>query len=323
MAPSFPCPLHPDLLTAINSWRTHPELSRLAAKMYAHSEPTGFLDACSEALVARHLLQTSTEVRYEVPTPSGKQCDFQLQFNDTTLYLHIKRLDSIHSEDRHITISSRLRYLERIPRPFIVQIRWPEKPSDTAMQQLVREAAEFIRHAHVGDEHRMNDDEGNEIGGVRIVAPCPGNHVNLVIGLSSGFTDEAQRIRRLLDRAYSQFMPRALNVILIGTSHREERVDMENALLGDHIERWDTHPPKGRRIAHGRASDGFWQGRRCPDSQAALWFHCDPESPGPNLTHNIFLRPKKKIDSTLTEILNRIFDPPPARTPLPEKNRPT
>ena len=61
-------------------------------------------------------------------------------------------------------------------------------------------------------------------------------------------------------KAYRQFMPGATNVILICSSHVEDAEDFATALLGSHIERWDAHPPQGRRVAHGRDADGFWHG---------------------------------------------------------------
>jgi len=49
-------------------------------------------------------------------------------------------------------------------------------------------------------------------------------------------------------------------------------------LLGSHIERWDAFPPRGRRVAHGRAADGFWADRRFHESQLACWFRLDADT---------------------------------------------
>ena len=79
-------------------------------------------------------------------------------------------------------------------------------------------------------------------------------------------------------KAYRQFMPGATNVILICSSHVEDAEDFATALLGSHIERWDAHPPQGRRVAHGRDADGFWHGQGSPESMAAGWFHFQPHA---------------------------------------------
>jgi hypothetical protein len=76
----------------------------------------------------------------------------------------------------------------------------------------------------------------------------------------------------LLRRAHRQFMPKAMNVIIVCSTHIGDQADLESALLGSHIERWDAYPPQGRRVAHGRAEDGFWSGRRHEMSSIVAWF---------------------------------------------------
>ena len=46
---------------------------------------------------------------------------------------------------------------------------------------LILEASPFIRQARVGDELVVKGDNGDEIGGVLIVAPWEGAHVTLAI----------------------------------------------------------------------------------------------------------------------------------------------
>ena len=107
-----------------------------------------------------------------------------------------------------------------------------------------------------------------------------GSHVSLAIGLPSGFSDQTPRIHKLLNRAYQQFMPKAMNVILMCSRDPADVGDFQTALLGSHVERWDAVPPRGRRIAHGRAEDGFWYGGRFAESVVAGWFDFDPSAPG-------------------------------------------
>lgn len=278
MLARFQRPLLPELVTEIESWADHPQLNKLRAALYAHTDEHTFLNAVAEAMVARYLLNLDCELDFEVPTPSGKQADFQVTRDGERFYLHIKRLDTSQPAQRTLTVSSRLRVLERIKRPYIVSVRWKDNASDEQMQRLVTEAEPFIMQASVGDVFVVRDEEtGREIGAVRIVAPWEGPRVTLTIGIN-GFIDDAPRMRRLLQRAYLQFMPRATNVILMCSSNTDDGTDFENALLGTHIERWDAFPPRGQRIAHGRAEDGFWYNRSNDMSHYAGWFQFCPES---------------------------------------------
>jgi hypothetical protein len=156
------------------------------------------------------------------------------------------------------------------------------------MHQLVADAGDFILQSRIGDEMTARDQHGHEIGGVRIIAPVSSRtnsndaRVQLTIGLPTGFIDAAPRIRRLLQRAYRQFMPKAVNVILICTAHPEDRDDFESALLGTHIERWDAFPPRGQRVAYGRDVDGFWSEQRFAESRFAGWCHFTPRESQPH-----------------------------------------
>lgn len=298
--------LHPAVARQVMQWQDHPELAELCASLLAHTDAKPFFDAYAEAMVARHLIDEGCELRFEVPTPAGKQCDFQVQRQGEEFFLHVKRLDNERPLRRRLAISSRLRYLERLPRPYVVSVRWHEGLSDEQMQQFVQEAAAFIGQASVGDEQTVRAESGRELGGVRIVAPWEGTHVNLTIGLPSGFIDQTQRIRRLMKRAYQQFMPKATNVILICSSLGEDAEDFETALLGSHVERWDAHPPRGRRIAHGRDADGFWHEARHGESRAAGWFQFSPRCEG--LTCQCWHRMDPAPDPGIAELLGDLFE---------------
>jgi hypothetical protein len=221
-------------------------------------------------------------------------------------YLHVKRLNTDRGMRRHLTVSSRLRYLERIARPYVVSIHLRGELDDERMQRFVTSAATFIRHARVRDELVVRDEDGSELGSCRIVAPWQGSRVSLVFGLPTGFIDEAPRMRRLMRKAYQQFMHGSVNVILIGSSHADDDEDASTALLGSYIERWDAHPPRGQRVAHGRDVDGFWHGRRFPESSVAGWFHFLPHAAG--LLCRLWFRPGANVDAPLRELLAEIFE---------------
>ena len=273
--------LSPSAVRAIFKWRGHRELNRLLSKLLSHTSRKPFLDSYAEALVALHLLGRGCELRFEVPTPNGKHCDFEVRSGPQRFYLHVKRLDS--SDDRavrRVSIKrSQLRKLERIDRPYIVQVRWRHEPTDLQVRLLVDQAEQFVRRSRIGDEMIARNADGEHIGGVRILAPWEGDHVHVAVvpsATSGGFVDLVPRFSKLLQRAYRQFMPRAANVILICSDHVHEITEFEHALLGAHIERWDAYPPRGKRIAHGRAADGFWEGKRFAESRMAAWLHFKP-----------------------------------------------
>jgi hypothetical protein len=272
----------PGLLAVVDTWRGRHPLARLRESLLGH-ERGGKLkrrrDVLAEAMVARHLLERDCEVRFEIPTPAGRTCDFEVRTAGEVFYLHIKRMAG-RARDRTLTISSRLRVLEQIQRPYFVGIRWRPDATDAEMQRLVSEAGPFLGRASIGDELVVRDDgAGREIGGVRVIAPGAGPRVALVIGLPGGFIDEVPRVRRLLERAAKQFMPRAVNIMLIGMRGPSDREIVREALLGSFEERWDAYPPRGARVALGRADDGFWAGRHHADSRVAGWFPFEPRQP--------------------------------------------
>lgn len=302
---AVPHPLHPSLAEAIASWHGDHPLARLGAALRGHERRRVFLDACAEAVVGKRLLDAGFDVRFEVPTPNGRAVDFEASRNGGRICLHVKRLANERPGRRRLSISSRLRSLERIERPYVVSVRWREGGGDRAIRRLVAEASTFILRARVGDELVVTDEHGAEVGGVRIVAPWQGPRVALVIGLPEGFIDDAPRMRRLFSRAARQFMPRAANVIVLASAHDEDAVEFENALLGAPEERWDELPPRGRRIAFGRAADGFWHGRRHADSRLAAWFRLDPTSD--RLASTVRARVSPAPDPDALALLEQIF----------------
>ncbi|MBX3373525.1 MAG: hypothetical protein KF817_06810 [Phycisphaeraceae bacterium] len=297
--------VHPAVARDIAGWTGAHPLAPLRETLRSHQRDRTFLDLLAEAIIARTLLAEGCALTREAPTPEGRGCDFRVVADDQSFYVHVKRLVT-DGTDRQVTISARLRLLERIMRPYIVSVRWRDGVDDRQMQRLVREAEEFIRHARVGDELVVHDDaDGSEIGGVLIVAPWDRPHVSVMIGLPEGFADETIRMRRLLARAWRQFMPRARNVIILATSHERDAADMDAALLGSHEERWDRFPPRGSRIAHGRAEDGFWNGDQREDSRWAGWFRFDPAAP--DLHVRLWFRDAAGEASPFGRLLRRVL----------------
>lgn len=300
--------LNSSVVKTILGWREHPDLGRLLSKLLSHTNPKAFYDSYAEAITALHVQSNGCELRFEIPTPSGKRSDFEVTCGEQKFYLHVKRIDTQypqHAPHRSQFTSAQLRALERIARPYIVQVRWNEQLSRDQMTLLVTQADAFIRRARVGDELIARDHDGRQLGGVRIIAPWEGDHVSVTVGLRSGFVDQGPRFRKMLHRAYQQFMPRAVNVILICSDHLEDAVDFETGLLGSHIERWDAFPPRGKRVAHGRAADGFWHGQRFSESQFVGWFHFAPHERA--WQSRLWVRENVEVDAAMTKLLQRLF----------------
>ncbi len=311
----FTSELNPDALRDVVAWGDRrnptwigPDGASLLAKLQSHTERKAFFDSWAEAMLARHLLARDCELRFEVPTPHDRRADFQVSRGSEMFFLHLKRLDSDRPPHRKLVVSSRLRVLERITRPYIVQVRWHEGANDDDMLSLIQQAEGFILQAHVGDEMRAMGEDGREIGGVRIIAPNVGGaeHVSVTIGLPSGFIDLSPRMHRLLNRAHEQFMPKSDNVIVIASNHVDDVLDFESALLGSHIERWDQFPPHGQRVAHGRAQDGFWHGRKFADSHFAVWMKFEPRSA--TIKSRLYVRRGVDVDGGVRRALESLFD---------------
>lgn len=292
----------------IVAWKAHPELRKLALDLESLTDETKFMSRYAEAVLARHLIHHECTLQIEVPTPAGKTCDFAVETNGLLFFLHVKWFNSDRPMRRAMMVSSRLRYLERLPRPYVVSVHLPEELSEQKMQAFVTRASEFIMRARVGDELVVRDEDTDAIlGSCRIEAPGDGTHVSLTMGLPSSMIDELPRVQKLLRKGYKQFMPKAANVIVLGSGSPNDVSDVDVALLGSHIERWDTVPPRGKRIAHGRGNDGFWYNSQYAESNIASWFLMGPDN-GPMPTR-LWLRPGSTIAPELRAQLERLFGP--------------
>ncbi|MDP6890130.1 MAG: hypothetical protein QF471_02265 [Phycisphaerales bacterium] len=294
------------LLERVRTWDAHAGLRGLLDSLRLQKRRRRFLDLWVEAMVADRLHRAGCELETEVQTPTGRACDFHVWMDDLDWYLHIKRLDEGDRRGRKLDISPRLRVLEHIERPFIARIRWAEGLGDELMQELVVRASTFLEMAKIGDELTVRDESGLEIGAIRVVGPWEGSTVSLAIGLPDGFIDETARIRRLLDKAYRQFMPREENVILVVGNRPDDAVDFEAALLGATEERWDAQPGQGGRTAIGRAEDGFWQSNSRPESRICGW--CDVLPSSRALRADLHFRDDPAPDAEMASLVSRLLN---------------
>ncbi|MCH2133365.1 MAG: hypothetical protein MK116_06405 [Phycisphaerales bacterium] len=290
--------LHPAFVERVTSWVDRDDLHGLLDRLRGHVQRRPFMDACAEAIVADQFDRQGCELAVEVPTPNGKSCDLRVRRDGLEFFVHIKRLHSAR-RSRRIRISPRLRVLEGIRRPWLVRVRWADGLSDADMQELVVRCSDFLHHARVGDELTVRSEQGRELGGIRVVAPWEGKTVSLAIGLPEGFQERGERIRRLMDRATRQFMPKSTNIVLVATPYADDLADFDSALLGSNVEQWDAARAPGQRVNWGRAEDGFWQGRAREMSRVMGWFRFRPLAEGLQCT----LRFRDEKDSPLRSLL--------------------
>ncbi|MBG84769.1 MAG: hypothetical protein CMJ40_09525 [Phycisphaerae bacterium] len=267
--------LDPALVSRVEAWRNRPELSGLYDRLCGQQQRRPFMDAWAEVIIADRLDQMGCDLEVEVPTPRGRTCDLRVRRDGREFHVHIKRFHDAR-KSRRIRISPRLRVLEGIERPWLVRVRWTDGLSDEEMQELVVRCSEFLLQARVGDELTVRSTDGRELGGIRVVAPWDSRTVSLAIGLPEGFQERGQKIRRLMERASQQFMPKSDNVILIATPYADDLADFDAALLGSNVERWDPTQPPGQRMKWDRADDGFWHGTSRDSSRAMGWFRFRP-----------------------------------------------
>jgi hypothetical protein len=236
------------------------------------------LSALAEAQFARHMLHAGCTLEFETATPSGKHADFRVQRDETRFFVHIKRL-WVDSGEPAAPMPKELLSLGRIARPMTLDMNWDSTANSTTMAQLAREAGDFALQASVGDELVVRDPDGIWIGRARVAAPHAGTHVQLSTGSIDLREAAVPRAQRLLRRAFGQFMPGAPNVICIAGDGSDSAAALEIALLGSVVERWDVFPPKGQRMAHGRAEDGFWAQGLYEGSELVVWLPVQGDEP--------------------------------------------
>jgi hypothetical protein len=214
------------------------------------------LSALAEAQCARHLLACGCTLQFEFPTASGRHADFRVEREGVVFYLHIKRLWT--GRPRLADLPAALAAIERLPRPVSIAVRWCEHASAAALATIERQVSEFALQASAGDEHIVRDAEGAWLASARILAPTLGTHATVRSDEGDADAAAVTRAQRLLRRAFGQFMPGSPNVVWVVGDGPASAAALETALLGTVVERWDRFPPRGHRVAHGRADDGFW-----------------------------------------------------------------
>ncbi|MBX3356040.1 MAG: hypothetical protein KF724_10145 [Phycisphaeraceae bacterium] len=290
--------------------------SRSSLKSPSRYRPSG--DALlAEAAVERLLLRHGCDLEREVIQPSGHTTDFLVRRDGSAFHLHVKWLSAPMQAPRLGPIPRVLRELGEIERPITVALRWRPGAGCTAFRRMVREVTPFLRAARLGDERVARDAKGAIIGSVRVIAPGPrGSRVALTDArVIDHLMAQSIRVERLLRKALVQFMPRAVNVILIASADAADAQAIDLALHGSLEERWDLFPMRGDRIAHGRSDDGFWAPGRSNGSRAVAWLRAgDSPSTRSEPTRRsrreskLWLRGGSPLSAPTEALLRELFD---------------
>ncbi|MFM7135096.1 MAG: hypothetical protein ACKO0W_12350 [Planctomycetota bacterium] len=246
-----------------------------SADLLASRAPEAALDRlrsiCSEALVLQRLLDAGCEVEREVQTPAGRRVDFRARRDCAVLHVHVKRAPRTTLADSRSAVPAWTLPLERVGRGFVAALRIERAPPVTVRRRLLAEAREFLEQASVGERLALRAPDGAVVGHLRIVGPSTAGRVVLVPDLSGSFDEDVPRFQATLRKAFTQFMPRAENLIVVcGAQVALDAFAV--ALLGSQIERWDRRPRAGELVAYGRGGDGFWSGAMRNQSRlAAYW----------------------------------------------------
>ena len=269
---SFGTHLCPEVVTEIESWDVHPELSKLLEKLRSVKDAQQFLDHYAEAMVARYFVSRGCELRVEVLTTAARTADLCVLKNGLVFYVHVKRLHLDELNEKEIRVQNRLWDLKKIRRPVILLAQLWKIPTDEDMQVIYRRLKEFVQTADIGETISMKGHSCDEIAQFTIVSEHKGQSVQVVPMGTIKHVDDQKRFYKKLSKAYKQFVCGAINVILVTSLWGNDIEDFEWALLGTTYEVRGM-PPDSPVIESGRKDDGFWSQNKHPESFVVGWFN--------------------------------------------------
>ncbi len=237
--------LHLEVIADVKGWSTHPELSKLLKKLQSIKDWQKFKDHYAEAIVARHLISHRCEIKIEVPTVNGRCADFQVLKGNNMFFVHIKRLNFGKEMQHDLNVSKRLDSLRKRGIGFIFY----KSLTDQEMQHFYKEAKKFSKGARMGDTKVIISKTGEILG--ECDKAKDGQSTTAYSGKDGNDSD---RFSSKISDAYNQFMPDAVNVILV-TSAWQDYASVEDLQ---------------------EAVDDFWfAGKHCC-SNIIGWFKFDP-----------------------------------------------
>jgi hypothetical protein len=286
------------VLRDIATWKDDPELGKLVSRLDKSSGEQLF-DTYAEVLVARHLLRQQCCLRVEVCAPSRRSADFEVLRDGLSFFVHVKRLATDGATRKQLDISMRVRSLEKVMRPLVASLSFRWDLRDDEMQLFVKQAKAFLKRGIAGQRTVIKKADGAELGECTIEREWSGDHVKLmIVDHAVRSSDSFSRPHKCLSKAYKQFMPNAVNVILVTRGWSEDTEDFESALLG--TER-ATVLPDGTVEKIERLKDGFWSKQEHPESQVAGWIDPFPSLEGFRST--VWWRSRDRWDPVLERLI--------------------
>jgi hypothetical protein len=266
--------LEPALQQEFTAWASDPELSKLFGKLKSQNGAQ-WQDHYAEAIIARHLLHEGCELKVEVTTPKGKSADFKASKSDEFFFAHIKRIavnDVTHAYKSWCYKQfEKLKNLEKIQLPMAVIVNLKTGLTDIQSVEFVNSAKPLIERATKnGEQFKVRDKGGNELGECEVYFPVNSNHVLLCPDSPhEPVPRDSERLMNRLKKAYKQFMPRVINVILF-CGEGINRDEFESALNGEFTMVRDS--VTNQFVKTQKRQNGFWSGKNNSESNLAVWF---------------------------------------------------
>jgi len=295
--------LKPVLQQEFTAWASDPELSKLLGKLKSQ-KGAKWQDHYAEAIIARFLLREGCKLQVEVPTPNGKSVDFKVSKSDEVFFTHIKRItvnDVTHAYNIWCYSQfEQLKELEKIPLQIAVRVGLKAGLTNIQATEFVHSAKVLIEHAtENGQQFKVRDRSGNELGECEVYFPVDSDHVVLCPDSPhEPVPRDSDRFLSRLQKAYKQFMPGAINVILF-SGEGVSRGEFEAALYGCIT----MVPDKvtNQFVKTKNRQNGFWSGKNNSKSNLAVWFEVHDDE----IDFKLWVRDGFKLES---ELITSLFD---------------
>jgi hypothetical protein len=266
--------LHPEIVAEIKGWSNHPELSKLLEKLQSIKDWEQFVDYYAEAIVAWYLIRQGCEIDgYEVPNDINKTADFQVSKGRNTFFLHIKRLNFDGETHHDFNVSKRLEGLQEKG----IGYSFDKSLADEEMQHFYEEAKNSSKEVKVGETKDIISETGEILG--QFAKVSNGQSAAYVYSAKSG--DDRYRFSDKISEAYKQFMPNAMNVILVTSAWRD------SASIED----------------LQRALDDSWAVGKHSCSNIVGWFEFDPREN--SIDFKLFFRENSKIPQYIIDVFEQ------------------
>jgi len=295
--------LKPALQQEFAAWASDPELSKLLQKLKTQ-KGAGWAAHYAEAMVARHLRREGCGLKVEVATPNGKSADFKASKSDEFFFAHIKRM-TVNDVTNAYNIwcykqFEKLKELERIPLQMAVVVNLKTGLTNIQAMEFVKSAKTLIEQTTKnGEQFKVRDKSGNELGECEVYYPVNSDHVVLCPDSpDEPVPRDSGRFMSRLQKAYKQFMPGAINVILF-SGEGISRDEFESALYGEITLVRDRKTNQFVKTINRQ--NGFWSGKSNSESNLAVWFEVHDDE----VDFKLWIRDGFKIKSKL---ITSLFD---------------